>query len=151
MSGLKLPPEITIFWILLFSLARCRIRSSIVPLQISRYTVTCIKTGAKFSDEILKSVQRVAHSHLLGLSQTMGPIHGLLVNGRIPVAIVENDLKGYENTSKYGTRELHLRHNPSTVSAAVRLMPRPPARVLKRKTKISDLGRERIKAHANCL
>lgn len=35
--------------------------------------------------------------HLLGLTQPVGPVHGLLVYGGVPVAVVEDDLERNED------------------------------------------------------
>lgn len=32
-------------------------------------------------------------SHLFGLTKTMGPVHGLLIYSRVPIAVIKNYLK----------------------------------------------------------
>lgn len=80
---------------------------------------------------------------LLGLAQPVSPVHGLLVHRGVPVAVVEDDLEERRQKSSYLNSEFQsdslLTVKRLTVSAAVRLMPRPPALVLSRKTKMSVL------------
>lgn len=81
---------------------------------------------------------------LLGLTQPVGPVHGLLVHRGVPVAVVEDDLEGKAQRGQRAAADGDGPRRflpPLTVSAAVRLMPSPPARVLSRKTKMSVLQR----------
>lgn len=87
--------------------------------------------------------------HLLGLAQPVSPVHGLLVHGGVPIAVIKDDLEQRHNatfirllTSAAGVLA-ELLFQPLTVSAAVRLMPSPPALVLSRKTKMSVLERRK--------
>ena len=75
----------------------------------------------------------------------------LLIDCWIPVTVIEDNLKtNNSRVNKKTTKQQDQQHHTAyflstvnlsyiTVSAAVRLIPRPPARVLSRKTKISAL------------
>ena len=70
----------------------------------------------------------------------MSSVHSLLVNSWVPITVIENNLKA--TTINLGKKLKKAIGQLSTVSAAVKLIPRPPARVLKRNTNISDLKKQ---------
>lgn len=82
---------------------------------------------------------------LFGLAQPVGPVHGLLVHRGVPVAVVKDDLEPKTQRRQRALLMCWLSSfcRPLTVSAAVRLMPSPPALVLSRKTKMSVLERRK--------
>lgn len=84
---------------------------------------------------------QTVHRDLLGLSNTMSPIHRLSIVRGVPVVVICRSDK-LHRTSNVSTKEKtggDVNLQKITVSAAVRLIPSPPARVLRQNTKISGL------------
>ena len=86
----------------------------------------------------------------------------LLIDCWIPVTVIEDNLKtNNSRVNKKTTKQQDQQHHTAyflstvnlsyiTVSAAVRLIPRPPARVLSRKTKISALQEIKLWTWVRC-
>lgn len=95
-SGLKLPPEITTRWILL-----CREhRKALIAaswLLLKRFQESFWNLAlllGPLQDPLLDGslADEAVDGDLLGLAQPVSPIHGLLVNCRVPVTVIEDDL-----------------------------------------------------------
>lgn len=78
------------------------------------------------------------NSDLFCLPKTVRSIHCLLINRRVPVGVVKNNLPKLKINCAVLMSD-RINAMPQTVSAAVKLMPNPPARVESKNTKMSVL------------
>lgn len=79
------------------------------------------------------------HRDLLGLAHTMRSVHRLRVVARVPIVVVCAGASACVRDATLNSLPESLDSQKITVSAAVRLIPRPPALVDRQKTKISGL------------
>ena len=105
-------------------------------------SVHCLRT-----QKTILTQQYTARIKCTPPNEAIIPNNHLLVNCWVPITVIEYHL--YKQNKLLSTtmvpdnkRLLHLlEFRPLTVSAAVRLIPRPPALVLSRNTKMSDLAK----------
>ena len=65
------------------------------PRPLSRTTNRAFRFRSSQNPLVDRSLaHEPIHGHLLGLAKPVGPVHGLLVHGGVPVAVVEDDLQG---------------------------------------------------------